>query len=348
MNCKNALMNLVRSGLRRAESKHVESLVILNANGGIFLNAMNMDVGNDIERKNCLVTGASRGIGFYTARGLASMGAHVVLASHHRGRGENARQRINTFTGKNSSEFMQVDLSSQEDIRKFAQDFKARYDILDVLVNNAGGFFLTREESVDGIEMTFALNHLNYFMTTLLLMDPLLTAESARIVNVASGSHRGEKMRFDDLQFENGYNSMSAYGQSKLANLLFTYALSRRLQPTNVTVNALHPGFVNTELSKRNFLARIVMEVVHFLFAKSPEEGAETPIFLASSPQVEGVTGQYFIDKEAVRSSELSYDQEAQERLWEISEDLCSLDAETYLGEAKGKTDVPELDPVEQ
>lgn len=308
----------------------------------------NMDAGVDLTGKICLVTGASHGIGFYVARGLASMGAFVVLVSHHRERGENARQRINTFTGKNSTEFKLVDLSSQEEIRKFAQDFKERYDKLDVLVNNAGGFFLRREETVDGIEMTFALNHLNYFMTTLLLMEPLLSAGSARIVNVSSGSHRGEKMRFDNLQFENGYNAMAAYGQSKLSNLLFTYELSRRLENTNVTVNALHPGFVNSHFAKQNGpVVRALMNIVHFLFAKSSEEGAETPIYLASSPQVGSVTGKYFIDKEPVRSSEESYDREAQKRLWKISENLCNLDAETHLGKTERNTHASELESIE-
>jgi NAD(P)-dependent dehydrogenase (short-subunit alcohol dehydrogenase family) len=308
----------------------------------------NMDTRNDMDGKICLVTGASRGIGFYTARGLASKGAFVVLVSHHRERGENARQKINTFTGKNSADFMLVDLSSQAEIREFTEAFKAKYDRLDVLVNNAGGFFLRRKETVDGIEMTFALNHLNYFMTTLLLMDPLFSAGSARIVNVSSGSHRGEKMRFNDLQFEKGYNAMAAYGQSKLANLLFTYELSRRLESTDMTVNALHPGFVNSHFAKQNGpLVHAVMNVVHFLFAKSSEEGAETPIFLASSPRVEGATGQYFIDKEAVRSSMVSYDQETQERLWKISKDLCDLNAsETAFGRLEMPENVPEYELV--
>lgn len=298
-----------------------------------------VDTGIEMDGKLCLVTGASRGIGFYVVRGLASMGAFVVLASHHRERGEIARQKINAFTGKNSTDFMRVDLSSQEDIREFTQDFKERYDHLDVLVNNAGGFFLNRQESVDGIEMTFALNHLNYFMTTLLLMEPLLFARSAKIVNVASGSHRGEKMRFDDLQFENGYNAMAAYGQSKLANLLFTYELSRRLEATDVTVNALHPGFVNTFLGKQNGpLVHAFMNLIHFLFAKSPQEGAETPIYLASSPDVEGVTGKYFIDKEEMRSSSASYDEEAAEKLWKVSEEMCDLNVPEIMLSGHGMT----------
>jgi len=286
------------------------------------------DMKQDMTGKICLVTGASRGIGFQTALGLASKGAHVIMASHNQERGESARQRINTAMGKNSTDFILVDLASQEDIRKFTETIKERYDHLDVLVNNAGGLFLRRKESVDSIEMTFALNHLNYFMTTLLLMNTILSAEAPRIVNVSSRSHRGEKMRFDDLQFEKGYSAMQAYGQSKLANLLFTYELSRRLKNTNVTVNALHPGFVNTHFAKQNGpVVRFFMNIVHFLLARSPEKGAETPIYLASSPEVEGVTGKYFFDKQPIRSSQASYDRQAAQQLWQVSERMCNLEA---------------------
>lgn len=294
---------------------------------------MKVEVKSEMKGKFCLVTGASRGIGFYVARGLALIGAEVVLASHNRERGENALRRIREYTGNHSLTFMQVNLSSQDDIRSFTESFKRKFDRLDVLVNNAGGFFLKRQESVDGIEMTLALNHLNYFMTTLLLLDPLLAAGSARIVNVASEAHRGQHLRFDDLQFRHGYNAMTAYGQSKLANLLFTYELSRRLASTDVTVNALHPGFVGTHLGKQNPFMQVFLSPIHFFFAKKPEEGAETPVYLASSPQVEGITGKYFIDEEPVSSSPASYDTRAAERLWEVSERLCDLDAvETALG----------------
>lgn len=294
---------------------------------------MKVEVKNEMKGKLCLVTGASRGIGFYVARGLALIGADVVLASHNRERGESALRLIREYAGNDSIAFMQVDLSSQDDIRSFTDSFKRQYERLDVLVNNAGGFFLKRQESIDGIEKTFALNHLNYFMTTLLLLNPLLAADSARIVNVASESHRNQHMHFDDLQFEHGYNPMTAYGQSKLANLLFTYELSRRLASIDVTVNALHPGFVGTHLGKQNPFVQIFLSPIHFFFAKKPEEGAETPVYLASSPQVEGVTGKYFIDQEPVHSSPASYDAEAAKRLWEISEQLCNLYAsETELG----------------
>jgi NAD(P)-dependent dehydrogenase (short-subunit alcohol dehydrogenase family) len=290
------------------------------------MNITTTDQGKIMEDKLCLVTGASRGIGYHIALGLAGMGAYVVLVGHNHKRGENASQRINAYTTKNSTDFMLADLSSQEQIRRFAEKFKGKHDHLDVLVNNAGGFFLRREESMDGMEMTFALNHMNYFSLTLSLLKHLLPSGSARIVNVSSEAHRGESMDFADLQFENGYNAMRAYGRSKLANLLFTYELSRRLLDTDVTVNAVHPGFVGTYLGKQDSLVRIVMNILHFLFAKSPKEGAQTPVYLASSPRVEDVTGRYVIDRQVVRSSPASYDFKAAKRLWEISEELSGLD----------------------
>lgn len=283
-----------------------------------------------MDGKVCLVTGASRGIGLHIALGLASMGAFVVLAGHNQARGENARRHVDAFALRDCADFILVDLSSQEQIHRFTETVKQKYDHLDVLVNNAGGFFLKREESLDGIEMTFALNHLNYFMTTMLLMDSLLRSESPRIVNVASESHRSETMHFTDLQLMDAYNAMRAYGQSKLANLLFTYELSRRLLDTDVTVNALHPGFVNTYLGKQDKLVRPFMNMIHFLFAKSPKAGAETPIYLASSPDVTDITGQYFIDKNPVQSSYESHDLEEAFRLWKVSEELCNLEVARF------------------
>jgi len=287
--------------------------------------------------KTCIVTGASRGIGFYAARGLVAKGADVILIGHNRKRGRDAVDRISRAieadrqSAEGSAEFALVDLSVQDQIFEFAEDFRNGHERLDVLVNNAGGFFPNRRESEDGIEMTFALNHLNYFLTTNLLLDLLKETgrqkpeETARIVNVASEAHRDARIHFDDLEFEEGYRSRAAYDQSKLANLLFTYELDRRLEEEAVTVNGLHPGFVNTSIGKDHWLVGPLLSIIHFLFAISPEEGAETPIYLASSPEVEGVSGKYCIDEEPVRSSPGSYDEEAARRLWEFSEEMTGL-----------------------
>jgi NAD(P)-dependent dehydrogenase (short-subunit alcohol dehydrogenase family) len=278
--------------------------------------------------KTCIVTGASRGIGFHTARALALKGAHVVIIGHHHGRGEKAVDRIHQAEPEASVEFVFTDLMDQAQIREFNRTFRERHDRLDVLVNNAGAFFLQRGESPDGIERTFALNHLNYFLVTNLLLDLLKASAPARIVNVASESHRGSEMHFDDLEFERRpYWGLAAYGESKLANLLFTYELDRRLEDADVTVNALHPGFVNTYIGKQYPLLRPFINIVHALFAKSPEEGAETPIYLAASPDVEDVSGKYFIDKEPVRSSEASYKEEDARHLWEISKTMTGFNA---------------------
>ncbi len=220
-----------------------------------------------------------------------------------------------------STTFIYADLMDQAQIRELDRTIRERYDRLDMLVNNAGAFFLQRAESPDGIERTFALNHLSYFLLTNLLLDLMRASAPARIVNVSSESHRGSTIHFDDLVFENRpYWGLAAYGESKLANLLFTYELDRRLTHEGITVNALHPGFVNTHIGKQYPLLRPMMNLLHTLFAKSPEEGAETSVYLASSPDVAGVSGQYFIDKEPVRSSTASYVGADAQRLWEVSE----------------------------
>jgi NAD(P)-dependent dehydrogenase (short-subunit alcohol dehydrogenase family) len=275
--------------------------------------------------KNALITGSTRGIGFQTARKLALQGAYVILVGHHEGRGEEALERITEAAGEESATFFLADLSAQEEVHRLARRVEDRYTHLDVLVNNVGGLFMQREESVDGIEMTFALNHLSYFLLTRLLLDMLKESAPARIVNVASDAHRQvDGMRFDDLEFEKGYRSFQAYAQSKLANLLFTYQLARRLEGSGVTVNALHPGFVNSALYNQLGILSPLTKLFASLFGKSSEEGAETPVYLASSPEVERVSGEYFIDKEPTSSSPASYDEEAARRLWRISEEMVS------------------------
>ncbi len=286
---------------------------------------MMADKVTDMSGKVCLVSGATSGIGEMAAQSLASMGAEVVILSRNRERCVSSAQRMRAVSGNPAVDYLVADLSSQAEIRRVVSEFTKRYDRLDVLINNAGGFFMKRHLSQDGIELTFALNHLNYFLLTNLLLPILQASAPARIVNVSSGAHRGAEINFDDLESKRSYNGWKAYAQSKLANLLFTYELARRLDRAQVTANAMHPGFVATGLAKNNgWLYRLGMSVVH-LFARKPEEGARTIVYLASSPQVAGITGKYFFDEQEVPSAPASYDEEAARRLWQISAQMVNL-----------------------
>ena len=281
-----------------------------------------------MQGKIAIVTGANAGIGKITARELARMGAHVVMVARNRQRGETALAEIKAATGSNQIDLLLADLSSQTSIRQLATDFQARYNRLDVLINNAGAFFMKRQESIDGLEMTFALNHLGYFLLTNLLLDIIKDSTPARIVNVSSTAHHRVQLDFSDLQNKKSYRGFQVYSQSKLANLLFTYELARRLEGSGVTVNALHPGFVTSNFAKNNGLAaRLGMNLLNLLHVgRTPEEGAKTSIYLASSPEVAAVTGQYFVDKKAVRSSPASYNEADARKLWQISEQLTGLE----------------------
>jgi len=279
---------------------------------------------NHMQGQVCLVTGANAGIGKQTARELAQMGATVVLVARNRERGEAARAEI--AASGHTVELLLADFASPASIRAMTEAFKARHDRLDVLVNNAGVYLMKREETADGLEMTFAVNHLGYFMTTLLLWDRLLAARSARVIVLASDAHRQAKLNFDDLQSRHKYAGFRAYGQSKLANVLFTYELDRRRGDAPITINAVHPGFVASNFGRNNggvvglFMTRIVP-----LFAKTVAEGAATSVYLASSPEVAGVSGQYFSNCRAVKSAPQSYDRAAAGRLWAISEEITGL-----------------------
>jgi len=277
-----------------------------------------------MDGKICLVTGATNGIGYETALGLARMGATVIGVGRSKEKSEEAAKSIRQSSGNTNVEFLLADLSSMAEVRKLAETVKAKTKTLHVLVNNAGSIFLQRETTVDGFERTFALNHLSYFLLTNLLMDTLKASAPARIVNVASDAHKGAKIKFDDLQSEKRFSGMGVYGYSKLCNIVFTYELARRIEGTGVTANVLHPGFVRSGFGRNNGgIVSAVMSVIG-LAAISPQKGAETSIYLASSPEVEGVSGKYFDKCKAIKSSAASYDENSWTRLWEISEKLTA------------------------
>jgi NAD(P)-dependent dehydrogenase (short-subunit alcohol dehydrogenase family) len=278
-----------------------------------------------MDGKVCLLTGATNGIGRVAARELAKMGAAVVIVGRNPARTEATVYEIRSQTGSSAVDSIIADLSSMAEVRRAAEEFKSRYKRLDVLLNNAGALFARRQETVDGYEMTFALNHLSYFLLTKLLLDTLKASAPSRIVNVSSDAHRGMRLNFDDLQNQKSYRMFGneAYGQSKLANVLFTYELARRLTGTSVTANVLHPGVVATGFGHNNGgVVGLALRVVH-RFALTPEQGAETLIYLASSPEVEGVTGKFFYKCKPVESSPESYNEAAARRLWEISEQMA-------------------------
>ncbi|MBI4495083.1 MAG: SDR family oxidoreductase [Chloroflexi bacterium] len=280
--------------------------------------------------KICMVTGATSGMGQVTARALAQQGATVVVVGRSPEKGTTVVDEIKRDTGNISVEFMLADLSSQQAIRQLAQQFLGRYQRLHVLVNNAGALFLRRQESAEGIEMTFALNHLGYFLLTHVLLDTLRASAPSRIINVSSYGHKQGRMRFDDLQGKQRYRGIEAYRQSKLANVLFTYELARRLDGSGVTANAVNPGLVATSFGLNNipFRNAWVMNALRRLYglvAISAEQGAETAIYLASSAEVEGVTGRYFQKLQSVPSSGESYDVEAAARLWQVSAEMTGL-----------------------
>lgn len=281
--------------------------------------------------KVVLVTGATNGIGEVCALELARMGATVILVSRSQSRLEAVVNDIKSKTGNANVSSIQADLSSLAEIRKVAQQFLSVHSRLDVLVNNAGAIFDKRQESVDGIEMTFALNHLNYFLLANLLLEKLRETAAnygeSRIINVSSDAHEGaSSVNFEDIQRRKSYSSWIAYAESKLMNILFTQELARRLQGTKVSANALHPGFVRTGFGRNNggfFNAAISM--AQNFFAISPEKGAETMIYLASSPTVAGITGKYWYQSKEKQARPAAYDTAAQSRLWQISEELTGI-----------------------
>jgi len=279
--------------------------------------------------RTVLVTGATGGIGKATAMGLATMGANLAITGRDRERTEGAAREIRAASSGQVDLFV-ADLSSQSEVRQLADKVLLTYPRIDVLVNNVGGYWNTRHVTPDGFEHTFALNHLAPFLLTNLLLDRLKQSAPARVVTVASNAHATGEIDFDDLQGEWSYSGSRAYNQSKLANILFTYELAKKLRSSAVTANALHPGVVNTSFGAEDprGIQRLIIPFAR-PFLKTPAQGAATSIHLASAPDLEQVTGGYFADSKPKRSSKRSYDEAAAARLWQVSADLVGLIATT-------------------
>jgi NAD(P)-dependent dehydrogenase (short-subunit alcohol dehydrogenase family) len=280
-----------------------------------------------MQGKTVLITGANQGVGKASAIALGKLGARLVLVCRSAEKGRAAIADIER-EGAKDVELLVGDMGSQADVRRVAAEFKAKHDRLDVLLNNAGVLVTSRRTTVDGIEETFAINHLGYFLLTHLLVDTLKASAPARIVSVSSEAHRRARMRWDDLEFKAGeYSSFAAYGQSKLSNILFTRELARRLEGTNVTANCLHPGVIASGFGHTYGGVISVVLKVASPFLMTPEKGARTSVFLASSAEVEGVSGKYFDKCKERRPSAEALADGAPERLWAISEELTGLRA---------------------
>jgi retinol dehydrogenase 12 len=284
------------------------------------------EMNDEMRGRICLITGATSGIGLVTARELVARGATVAMVGRNETKTRAAVEAIRQQTGNAEVDYLLADLSSQAAVRGVADAFQRRYGALHVLVNNAGAVFMRRQQTADGLELTFALNHLAPFLLTNLLLDTLRANTPARVVTVGSMAHRGAHIPFDDLQQTKGrYSAFGVYGQTKLANIMFTYALARRLEGSGITANTLHPGFVGSNFARNNGPVMNAAMSLARPFAINVEKGAATSIYLASSPEVASVSGQYFYKCKPSRSSQASYDVAAQERLWQVSEQLTGL-----------------------
>jgi len=277
--------------------------------------------------KMVLITGGTSGIGKATAVALAVMGADVVVVGRNPERGRAALEEIRAQGHSESVELMLADLCVQSEIRRLAGEFLERHDRLDVLVNNAGLVQSKRTETPDGIETTLATNHLAPFLLTNLLLECLEQSAPSRVLTVSSEAQRWGSMDFEDMQSRRNYKGFPVYGMTKLANIMFTYELAERLNGTGITANCLHPGSVGTNFGKNNRGVMALFFRAAKPFMRSPEQGADTLIWLASSPEVEGVSGKYFSDRKEIEAKKIAYDPAARRTLWEISEDLTSLKA---------------------
>ena len=280
----------------------------------------------NLENKVCLITGATNGIGQESAKALNNMGAEIVFVARNEEKGNFLKQQLKNDSGRDATMIV-ANLSSQAEVKRAANEFLALEKPLDILLNNAGIMNRERNETVDGLEEVFSVNHLAYFTLSLMLLDKLKQTENSRVINVASGAHQFVKdMNFDDLQSEKTFKPLQVYGQSKLANILFTKSLSEKLLNSGVTVNCLHPGFVSTGIGSNN---KGIWNLLMFLakpFAKKSNKGAETSIYLCSSPAVKNISGEYFVDCTVEKVSEAANDPKQAEKLWDISVELAGLD----------------------
>jgi retinol dehydrogenase 12 len=269
----------------------------------------------DIKNKTCLITGATSGIGFQTALQLARLGAKVIITYRDPKKGVETQKKLDAETGTKTDSFY-CDLASFKSIRTFAEEFTAKYTRLDILINNAGIWETNRLLSNDGIELNFATNHLAPFLLTNLLLETIKKSAPSRIINVSSGSHKNATIDFEDLEMKTNFSSYKAYGQSKLANILFTKHLSEMLKFDNVTVNCLHPGVVSTKIFGN--LAKIGVIMMKPIMI-TPEKGAKTSVYLTTSDEVSHTSGKYFAKKKVVISSPASCDMNDAKKLWDLS-----------------------------
>jgi NAD(P)-dependent dehydrogenase (short-subunit alcohol dehydrogenase family) len=279
--------------------------------------------------KICLITGANSGIGKAAAKGLAKLGATIILVSRNHTRGERTAAELEQTTGSNKFHLFMADLSSQSSILRLANEIKDKFNNLDILINNAGAYFSKRHITIDGVEATFSVNYLSRFLLTNLLMEMILKSKQGRIINVSGEYHRKGRINFEDMEYSKNYSAFKAICRARLADILFVYELSRRLKNTKVTANSLHPGLVATNIIDNDPDSSLIKRILYKSispFLKTPEEGAETVIYLASSPEVANVTGRYFINKKSVQSSQLSYDEKLAAQLWKTSEQMINAD----------------------
>lgn len=278
-----------------------------------------------MNNKLCIITGANAGIGFETAKALAQKGAYLVMVCRNEDKAEEARSKIIEETSNRGIDIVVCDFAIQSEIRKAAEEIKERYDKIDVLINNHGFLAAEREETVDGLEKTFAVNHIGYFLFTNLLLDSIKSAESARIINVASEAHRKGEFDPENLQLATGFTAYKAYGNSKLFNILFTKELAHRLVDTNVTANCVHPGVVASNFAQESGWLISTIYKMGQAFLLSPKEGAKPSIYLAASPEVEQVNGAYFKRMKAATPTKIARDTDAAKKLWDMSEKLCGI-----------------------